>query len=105
MPGRVDRERLRLLPAWMRPDGQRVSIRNPDGAELASAGLTAFDGEAHVMSAFGLAGASRNGRSISTGPSSPLRRRTGLRTKRHDRVLLRNEGSRHSVNVWGLPSA
>src|SRR5258708_27918352 len=31
--------------------GQRVSIRNPDGAELASAELTAIDGEAHVMNA------------------------------------------------------
>src|SRR5262245_24248102 len=31
--------------------GQRVSIRNPDGAELASAELTAFDGEAQVVSA------------------------------------------------------
>src|SRR5260370_31346606 len=31
--------------------GQRVAIRNPDGAEFASAELTAFDGAAPVMGA------------------------------------------------------
>jgi hypothetical protein len=84
---------------------QRVSIRNPDGAELASAELTAFDGAAHVMGALVLRAPLEAGEHIY---------RAVLAAQEKDGVAHEETATAFSfvtkahatrVNVWGLPSA
>jgi hypothetical protein len=85
--------------------GQRVSIRNQDGAELASAELAAFDGEAHVMCTLVLPAPLEAGEHIY---------RAVLAAQEKDGVAHEETSTGFSfvtkahathVNVWGLPSA
>src|SRR5258708_30846312 len=85
--------------------GQRVSIRNPDSAELASGELTAFDGAAHVMGALVLRAPLEAGEHIY---------RAVLAAHEKDGVAHEETATAFSfattahatrVNVWGLPSA
>jgi hypothetical protein len=85
--------------------GQSVSIRNQDGAELASAELMEFDGEAHVMDALVLRAPLEVGEHIY---------RAVLAAQEKDGVAHEETSTAFSfvtkahatcVNVWGLPSA
>ncbi len=85
--------------------GQRVSIQDRDGAELASSELTEVEGETYVTSPFVLAAPREVGehtwRAILAGHASdgvlhaPTLTAFSFATKAHAA----------SVNVWGLPSA
>jgi hypothetical protein len=85
--------------------GQRVSIQDRDGAELASSELTEVEGETYVTSPFELAAPLEVGeytwRAILAGHESdgvlhaPILTAFSFATKAHAT----------SVNVWGLPSA
>jgi hypothetical protein len=85
--------------------GDRVSIQNQDGTELATAELTEFDGEAYVTSAFVLRAPLTVGEHIY---------RALLAAQEKDRILheeistefsIAAKAHAASVNVWGLPSA
>jgi hypothetical protein len=85
--------------------GDRVSIQNQDGTELATAELTEFDGEAYVTSAFVLRAPLTAGQHIY---------RVLLAAQEKDRILheetsiefsIAAKAHAASVNVWGLPSA
>jgi hypothetical protein len=85
--------------------GDRVSIRNQDGTELATAELTEFDGEAYVASAILLRAPLTVGGHIY---------RVLLAAQEKDRILHEETSIEFSiavtahaasVNVWGLPSA
>jgi len=85
--------------------GQSVSIRNPDDAELANAELTEFYGEAYVTSALALRAPLKVGEHIW---------RTVLASREKNGVLHEETSTEFSfaamahaasVKVWGLPSA
>src|SRR6266850_6086443 len=85
--------------------GQRVSIRNPDGAELASAGLTAFDGEAHVMSALVLPAPLETGEHIYRAVLAAAEKDGVAHEETTTAFCFVTKAHATSVNVWGLPSA
>ena len=85
--------------------GQRVSIRNPDGAELASAELTAFDGEAHVMSALVLRAPLEAGEHIYRAVLAAHEKDGVAHEETSTAFSFATKAHATSVNVWGLPSA
>jgi hypothetical protein len=85
--------------------GQSVSIRNQDDTELAFAGLTEFDGEANVTSAFVLPAPLEVGEHVY---------RAVLAAQEKDGILHDETSTEFpfvaiahpaNLNVWGLPSA
>jgi hypothetical protein len=85
--------------------GQRVSIRNSDGAELASAELTELDRGAHVTSALVLRAPIEAGEHIYRAVLA-AHEKDGVA---HDETSIAfsfvTMAHATSVNVWGLPSA
>src|SRR5260370_37911970 len=84
--------------------GQRVSIRNPDGAELASAELTAFDGEAHVMSALVLRAPLEAGEHIYQAVLAAQEKDEVAHEATSTAFSFVTKAHATSVNVWVLPS-
>jgi hypothetical protein len=85
--------------------GQRVSIRNQDDTEIASAELTEIDGDAYATGAFVLRAPLKAGEHVY---------RAVLAAQEKDGVLHEETSAEFSfvamahaasVNVWGLPSA
>ena len=85
--------------------GQRVSIRNPDDAELASAELTAFDGEAHVMNALVLRAPLETGEHIYRAVLAADEKDGVAHEETSTAFSFATKAHAMSVNVWGLPSA
>jgi hypothetical protein len=85
--------------------GQTVSIRNADGAELASAELTAFDGEAHVMSALVLPAPLETGEHIYRAVLAAAEKDGVAHEETATAFSFVTKAHATSVNVWGLPSA
>jgi hypothetical protein len=85
--------------------GQRVSIRNLDGAELASGELTAFDGEAHVTSALVLRAPLEAGEHIYQAVLAAHEKNGVAHEETSTAFGFMVEAHATSVNVWGLPSA
>ena len=85
--------------------GQRVSIRNNDGAELASAELTAFDGEAHVMNALVLRAPLEAGEHIYRAVLAAHEKDGAAHEETSTAFSFATKAHAMSVNVWGLPSA
>jgi hypothetical protein len=85
--------------------GQRVSIRNRDGAELASAALSAFDGEAHVMRALVLRAPLETGEHIYRAVLAADEKDGVAHEETSTAFSFVTMAHAMSVNVWGLPSA
>jgi hypothetical protein len=85
--------------------GQRVSIRNPDGAELASGELTAFDGAAYVMSALVLRAPLEAGEHICRAVLSAQEKDGVAHEESSTAFSFVTKAHATHVNVWGLPSA
>jgi hypothetical protein len=85
--------------------GQRVSIRNHDGAELASAELTAFDGAVHAMSALVLRAPLEAGEHIYRAVLAAAEKDGVAHEETATAFSFVTKAHATSVNVWGLPSA
>jgi hypothetical protein len=85
--------------------GQRVSIRNPDGAELASGELTAFDGVAYVMRALVLRAPLEAGEHIYRAVLAAQEKDGVAHEETSTAFSCVTKAHATSVNVWGLPSA
>jgi hypothetical protein len=85
--------------------GQRVSIRNPDGAELASGELAAFDGEAHVTSALVLRAPLEAGEHIYRAVLAAHEKDGITHEETSTTFSFVTTAHATSVNVWSLPSA
>src|SRR5215468_9998691 len=85
--------------------GQRVSIRNNDGAELASAELTAFDGEAHVMNPLVLRAPLEAGEHIYRAVLAAHEKDGAAHEETSTAFSFATKAHAMSVNVWDLPSA
>jgi hypothetical protein len=85
--------------------GQRVSIRNPDGAELASGELTAFDGAAHVTSALVLRAPLEAGEHIYRAVLAAHEKDGVAHEESSTAFSFVAKAHATSVNVWGLPPA
>src|SRR5260370_25402252 len=85
--------------------GQWVSIRNPDGAELASAELTAFEGGGYVMSALVLRAPLEAGEHIYRVVLAAQEKDGVAHEETSTAFSFVTKAHATSVNVWGLPSA
>ena len=85
--------------------GQRVAIRNPDGAELASAELTAFDGAARVMGALVLRAPLEAGEHIYRAVLAAAEKDGVAHEETATAFSFVTKAHATHVNVWGLPSA
>jgi hypothetical protein len=85
--------------------GQSVSIRNQDGAELASAELMEFDGEAHVMSALVLRAPLEVGEHIYRAVLAAQEKDGVAHEETSTAFSFVTKAHATSVNVWGLPPA
>src|SRR5258708_14317363 len=85
--------------------GQRVSIRNPDGAELASAELTASDGAARVMGALVLRAPLEAGEHIYRAVLAAAEKDGVAHEETATAFSFVTKAHATRVNVWGLPSA
>jgi len=85
--------------------GQSVSIRNPDGAELAAAELTEFDGEACATGAFAVPAPLKAGDHIYRAVLAAHEKDGVLHEETSTAFSFATKAHAASVNVWGLPSA
>jgi hypothetical protein len=85
--------------------GQRVSIRNQDNAELASAELTGLEGEADVTSAFVLRAPVEVGKHTYQAILAAHERDGVVHEERSTPFSFATKAHDASVSVWGLPSA
>jgi hypothetical protein len=85
--------------------GHSVSIRNQDGAELASAELTEFDGKAHVMSALVLRAPLEAGEHIYRAVLAAHEKDGVAHEETSTAFSFATTAHATSVSVWGLPSA
>ena len=85
--------------------GQSVSIRNPDDAELANAELTEFDGEAYVTSVLALRAPLKMGEHIWRAVLAARKKNGVLHQETSTEFSFAVMAHAASVNVWGLPSA
>ena len=99
------------VTAWVRcPErcnlsGQRVSIRDRDGAEVASAELTEFDGEAYVTRALVLPAPLAVGEHVYQAVLAVDAKDGVLHAETATEFAFAAKAHAASVNVWGLPSA
>jgi hypothetical protein len=85
--------------------GQSVSIRNQDGAELASAELTEFDGEAYVTGACVVRAPLEVGEHIYRAVLAAQEKEGVLHEETSTEFSFVALAHAASMNVWGLPSA
>jgi hypothetical protein len=85
--------------------GQRVSIRNPEDAELAAAELDEFDGEAYATSAFAVPTPLKAGDHIYRAVFAAHEKDEVLHEETSTALSFATKAHAASVNVWGLPSA
>jgi len=85
--------------------GQSISIRNQDGAELASAELTELDAEAYVMSALVLRAPLEVGEHAYRAVLAAQEREGVTHEETSTEFSFATKPHATSVNVWGLPSA
>jgi hypothetical protein len=85
--------------------GQRVSIRNQDNTELASAELTGFEGGAYVTNAFALRAPIETGEHICQAILAAHERDGILHEEGSTTFSFATKAHDASVSVWGVPSA
>src|SRR5262249_48303995 len=85
--------------------GQSVSIRNQDNAELASAELTGFEGEAYLTSAFALRAPVELGEHTYQATLAAYERDGVLHEEKSAAFSFTTKAHDASVHVWGLPPA
>ncbi len=85
--------------------GQRVSIRDHNGAELASAELTELDGEAHSTSVVVVQAPLNAAEYIYRGVLDASEKDGVLHEESSTEFSFTTRAHATSVNVWGLPSA
>jgi hypothetical protein len=85
--------------------GQSVSIRNQDGAELASAALTEFNAGAYLMSALVLRAPLQTGEHIYRAVLATHEKDGVTHDETSTAFAFATQAHAASVNVWGSPSA
>jgi hypothetical protein len=85
--------------------GQRISIRSHDDTELASAALTALDGEAYVTDALVLQAPLETGAHVYRAVLAAQEKDGVLHEATSTEFSFAAKPHAVSVNVWGLPSA
>jgi hypothetical protein len=85
--------------------GQRVSIRDPNDAELANAELREFDGERHATSAITLRAPLEVGEHVYRAVLAAAEKDGVLQEETSTAFSFAAKPHAMSVNVWGLPSA
>jgi hypothetical protein len=110
-PGKVDAgAELTVTIRVSCPDGfdlrgQRVSIRDPDDAELANAELRELDGESYATSPFTLRAPLEVGEHVYRAVLAALEKDGVLQEETSTAFSFTAKPHATSVNVWGLPSA